>query len=59
MRDSFSYEELDKAIELKVYTRAPKKWLLIDRETGIVYEGNKFGAWDRLDPVTRNEDNNV
>ena len=56
MRDAFKFNELDKAIEIKVYTKSPKKWLLIDRETGIIYEGNESGAWDRLDPVKRKED---
>jgi hypothetical protein len=53
IRNSFIFEELEKAIELKVYTKSPSKWLLIDRETGIIYEGNEFGAWDRLEPVKR------
>jgi len=45
------FEETSEPIELKVSTRRPQKWLLIDRETGVVYEGNDKGAWDRLDPV--------
>jgi len=32
---------------MTVYTRAPSKWLLVDRETGEVYEGNEKGSWDR------------
>ena len=59
MRESFHFEELDAAIELKVYTKSPQKWLLIDRETGIIYEGNNLGSWHRLDPVIKGENKNV
>jgi hypothetical protein len=38
-------------IIMTVYTRAPEKWLLVDRETGQVYQGNDAGSWDRLDPT--------
>ena len=37
--DGFKVAELDKAITLKVYTKAPLKWLLIDEETGVKYRG--------------------
>jgi hypothetical protein len=53
MRKSREFEELDKSVRLVVKTKSPKKWLLIDRETGNVFEGNSDGAWDRLDPVRR------
>lgn len=53
MRKSKEFEELDKSITLVVKTKCPQKWLLIDRETGNVFEGNIDGAWDRLDPVKR------
>ena len=59
MRDAFVFDELDSAIELKVYTKSPQKWLLIDRETGILYEGNNLGSWNRLDPVIKGENKNV
>lgn len=55
MRDSFEFEELDSAIEIKVYTKSPNKWLLVDRETGQIFQGNKNGCWDRLDPVIKGE----
>ena len=42
------YPETDKAITLTVYTKSPQKWLLIDRETGQVYEGSESGKWDKL-----------
>lgn len=55
MRDAFEFEELDSAIEIKVYTKSPNKWLLVDRETGQIFQGNKNGYWDRLDPVIKGE----
>ena len=51
MRKSFSFDELSDPVTLVVKTKSPRKWLLIDREDGTVYEGNELGAWDRLDPV--------
>lgn len=42
------YPELDEAVTLTIYTKAPQKWLLIDRETGQVYEGSASGKWDKL-----------
>jgi hypothetical protein len=59
MRDAFVFDELDSAIELKVYTKSPQKWLLVDRETGTIYEGNNLGSWNRLDPVVKGENKNV
>ena len=32
--------ELDNAITLSVYTKAPRKWVLIDTETLEVYKGS-------------------
>lgn len=55
MRESFEFKELDSAVELKVYTKSPNKWLLLDRETGQVFQGNENGYWDRLDPVIKGE----
>ena len=40
---------------MTVYTKAPTKWLLVDRETGQVYQGSAHGDWDRLDPVIKPE----
>jgi hypothetical protein len=42
------YPESDKAISLTVHTKSPAKWLLIDRETGQVYEGTEYGWWNKL-----------
>jgi hypothetical protein len=47
------YKVFDEAIVLKVKTKRPEKWLLIDRETGQVYQGNEGGYWDRLDPFIK------
>lgn len=56
-RNHKTYEILEQPIDITIHTKSPQKWLLIDRETGQVYEGNKRGCWDRLDPVIkRNND---
>jgi len=47
------YAVQDKPINLLVKTKRPEKWLLVDRETGQVYQGNVKGHWDRLDPVIK------
>lgn len=52
-RNHHVYPELDSPVNLTVCTKSPQKWLLIDRETGQVYEGNKDGAWDKLIPKVR------
>ena len=49
-RNSFSFEVEPKSVLLTVKTLSPTKWLLIDRETGQIYQGNPEGHWDRLDP---------
>tara|TARA_B100000609_G_C17067682_1_gene357414 strand:- start:235 stop:420 length:186 start_codon:yes stop_codon:yes gene_type:complete len=33
--------ELDNPVELKVITKCPTKWILIDEETGQVYRGSE------------------
>jgi hypothetical protein len=55
MRDRNNFKELEGAVELTVKTKCPEKWLLIDRETGQVFQGSNQGHWDRLDPVTKGE----
>lgn len=52
-RGSFTYKEEDQDVFLTVKTLCPTKWLLIDRETGQVYQGDIGGYWDRLDPVKK------
>jgi hypothetical protein len=37
--DGREVEELDEAITLSVKTKAPQKWILIDQETGQIYQG--------------------
>jgi hypothetical protein len=37
--DGRDVEELDKAVTLKVYTKCPKKYMLIDLQTGERYIG--------------------
>ena len=56
-RPAKQYPEKDSAVIMTVYTRAPEKWLLLDRETGQVYEGNSVGSWDRMiqDPSITDE----
>ena len=52
-RDSFSFKEEGSDVTLTVRTLAPTKWLLMDRETGQMYQGSPYGYWDRLDPVIK------
>jgi hypothetical protein len=52
-RDIFSFKEEDFDVILTVRTLAPTKWLLMDRETGQMYQGNLRGHWDRLEPVIK------
>lgn len=47
-RAAKQYPETGSAIIMTVYTRTPEKWLLVDRETGEVYQGNALGSWDRM-----------
>lgn len=51
------YPETENAIMLTVYTKSPQKWLLIDRETGEVYEGSDLGVWKKL--MSRNQHENT
>jgi hypothetical protein len=55
-RDSFVFKEEENEISLIVKTLSPGKWLLIDRETGQVYQGNPGGFWDKLKIMTRGKD---
>lgn len=47
-RAAKQYPEKDSAQIMTLYTRVPEKWLLVDRETGEVYQGNSLGSWDRI-----------
>ena len=57
MKKIKEFKEFDKTVDLVVHTKCPDKWLLIDRETGEIYQGNPNGYWDRLDPVIKNNHN--
>jgi hypothetical protein len=52
-RDTFSFKEEESDVTLTIRTLAPTKWLLMDRETGQMYQGSPKGHWDRLDPVIK------
>ena len=52
-REYFNFKEEDQDVVLTVKTLAPTKWMLVDRETGQIYQGNPKGYWDRLDPVIK------
>jgi len=53
MRKLITFESLDEPVLLRIKTKSPSKWLLIDRETGQAYQGNSGGYWDRLDPILK------
>jgi hypothetical protein len=52
-RESFSFKEEDQDVILTVRTLVPTKWILVDRETGQIYQGSPKGYWDRLEPVVK------
>jgi hypothetical protein len=52
-RSAFSFKEEESDVTLTVRTLSPTKWLLMDRETGQMYQGSPQGYWDRLDPVIK------
>jgi hypothetical protein len=53
MRKQFEFDEEIEDVILTIKTLSPTKWLLIDRETGQIYQGNPKGYWDRLDPIIK------
>ncbi len=53
LRKPKGFKVLDSSITLTVKTKCPEKWLLVDRETGQVFQGSHKGHWDRLDPVIK------
>lgn len=56
MRKLFGFKEFEEPIYLVVKTKSPEKWLLVDRETGQIFQGNESGTWDRLDPLLGKQD---
>ena len=59
MRKPFEFVESNSDVILTVKTLCPEKWLLLDRETGQIYQGNVSGHWDRLDPVIKFDKDNL
>ena len=59
MRKLFNFKTTYTPVVLQVKTKSPTKWLLVDRETGQVYQGSENGHWDRLDPVIKYNDDGV
>ena len=55
MRKQKEFKESAKPVDLVVHTKCPEKWMLIDKETGEIYQGNPNGFWDRLDPVIKDK----
>lgn len=53
MREPYQFPETDQDVVLTVKTLSPTKWLLIDRETGQIYQGNPSGYWDKLEPKVK------
>lgn len=52
-RQSFEFDETKDPVTLTVVTKSATKWLLVDRETGQVYQGNAGGYWDKLKTMDR------
>ena len=55
-RNSFIFKEEKNEVSLIVKTLSPEKWLLVDRETGQVYQGNPAGFWDKLKTMQRSNE---
>lgn len=53
LREMKLFDTLDSSVTLAVKTKSPTKWLLIDRETGQIFQGSLQGHWDRLDPIIK------
>jgi len=54
-RKSHTFKTVENKVLLRVETRCPEKWLLIDQETGQVYRGSPGGYWDRMEPVVKGD----
>ncbi len=53
------YKVFNEPVVLNIKTKRPEKWLLVDRETGQIYQGNPNGYWDRLEPYKKDQDGNI
>jgi len=58
-RDPFIFKEEEQDVILTVRTLAPTKWMLLDRETGQIYQGSPKGHWDRLEPIIKEHKENI
>ena len=54
-REPFTFKEEDEDVILTIRTLAPTKCILLDRETGQMYQGNSKGYWDKLKIVERDK----
>lgn len=56
-------EELQEPVNLLVRTLVPPKWILVDQETGQVYQGSSrmdsYGPWVRLNVDDKVVDKNT
>jgi hypothetical protein len=55
-RNGFIFKEEENEVSLIVRTLSPEKWLLVDRETGQVYQGNPGGFWDKFKTIQRSNE---
>ena len=55
-RNGFVFKKEENEVSLIVKTLCPEKWLLVDRETGQVYQGNPAGFWDKLKTMQRSNE---
>ena len=56
LREIRLFETSDNPVTLTVKTKSPTKWLLIDRETGQIFQGSPKGHWDKLEPIIKEQD---
>jgi hypothetical protein len=56
LREIRLFETSDNPVALTVKTKSPTKWLLIDRETGQIFQGSPKGHWDKLEAIIKEQD---
>ena len=54
-REPFNFKEESEDVILIIRTLSPTKWILLDRETGQIYQGSPKGYWDKLEPKIKND----
>ncbi len=47
------YKIFNESVNLTIKTKRPEKWVLLDRETGEIYQGNPGGYWDKMEVKIR------